>query len=276
MQQKAKEILIKTRRRLFGQNIGNNVSVFQGNGLDFSELKEYSHGDDVKKINWKVTARKQEPYINIFNEERELDIITAFMISGNIYFGSFRQKQEVMSEVLTILGYSTIKNSDRFTALFYSNKEERFFKPTKKLNSIYSVLEYALNLNPISKETDYKKFCEYFVKTVKRKSLLFIIGDFYEEIDLSLLAAKYEIYAIIIRDRFEEEPKFDSNTILKDPKTLKEELFYPDKKISIEFKKEIQKRDKKLYEHFLKNRIAYTKIYTDEDPFIKLSNMFRK
>ncbi len=276
MTQKAKEILIKTRRRLFGANIGNNVSIFQGNGLDFSEIKEYSFGDDVKKINWKITAKEQKPFINVFNEERELNIVLAFMVSGNIYFGSVRQKQELMSEILTILAYSTIKNSDRLTTIFFSNKEERFFKPTKNMNSIYPILEYSLSINPLGKEADYETFTNYFSKTVKRKSILFLIGDFYENIDLTLLSAKYEIYAIMVRDPFEEKPKFENEISLSDPKTLKEEIFYPDKKITKEFSKEIEKRDKKLFEHFLKNRISFAKIYTNEDPFIKLSNLFRK
>ncbi len=276
MNKTAKEILIRTKRRIFGANIGNNVSIFQGNGLDFSEIKEYSFGDDVKKINWKVTAKEQKPFVNVFNEERELNIVSAFMVSGNIYFGSARQKQELMSEILTILAYSTIKNSDRFTALFFSDKEERFFKPTKSMNSIYPVLEYALSIEPLGKRVDYKLFCDYFLKTVKRKSILFLIGDFYENTDLSLLSAKYEVYAIIVRDRFEENPKFEGEISLSDPKTLKEEIFYPDDRIVKEFSEELKRKDLKLFEHFLKNRVSFTKIYTDEDPFVKLSNLFRK
>jgi len=274
--QKAKEILIKTKRRLFGANIGNNVSVFQGNGLDFSEIKEYSVGDDVKKINWKITAKEQKPFINVFNEERELNIVAAFMISGNIFFGSVRQKQEVMSEILTILGYSAVKNGDRFTTVFFSDKEEKFFKPTKNINSIYPILEYSLSVNPLGKYGDYEKFTDYLTKSVKRKSILFILGDFFEKIDLSILAAKYEIYAILVRDPFEEEPKFDTEISLSDPQNLKEETFYPDKTVLKEFKSEIEKRDKKLFEHFLKNKISFAKVYTNEDPFIKLSNLFRK
>jgi uncharacterized protein (DUF58 family) len=86
MSAKLKEIIIKTKKRLFGANLGNNVSIFHGNGLDFSEIKEYNYGDDVKKINHKVTAKEQKPYVNVFNEERELNIVVAFMVSGSIYF----------------------------------------------------------------------------------------------------------------------------------------------------------------------------------------------
>ncbi len=276
MTQKAKEILIKTRRRFFGQNIGNNISVFQGNGLDFSELKEYVYGEDVKKINWKVTAREQKPYINVFNEERELDIVSAFMVSGNIYFGSVKQKQEVMAEILTIIGYSAIKNSDKFTSLFFSDKEEMFFKPTKHLNSLYPILENALLIDPLGKKVDYRIFNDYILNRIKRKSIIFIIGDFYEDIDISFLSAKHEIYAIIVRDRFEENPSFPSEAELYDPKSLKRESFYFDNAVLKDFKKEIEKRDIRLKEHFLKNRVKFTKIYTDEDAFLKLSELFRE
>jgi len=276
MTEKAKEILIKTRRRFFGQNIGNNVSVFQGNGLDFSELKEYVYGEDVKKINWKVTAREQKPYINVFNEERELNIVSAFMVSGNIYFGSIRQKSELMSEILTIIGYSAIKNSDKFTAFFFSDKEERFFKPTKNINSIYPILESSLSIDPLGKKVDYKNFNDYVLNRIKRKSILFILGDFFEEVDFAFLSAKHEIYAIIVRDRFEENPSLPSEVDLYDPKTLRGESFYMDSSVLKEYKKEIEKKDRKLKEHFLKNRVKFTKIYTDEDPFLKLSELFRK
>ncbi len=276
MNQKAKEIIIKTKRRLFGANLGNNVSIFQGNGLDFSEIKEYNIGDDVKKINWKVTAKEQKPYINIFNEERELNIVVCFMLSGNIYFGSIAQKQEIMSEISTIIGYSAIKNSDRFTSIVFSKEEERIFKPSKNINSVYEALEYELELNPLGKEVDYKNLSNYLLQSLKQKSIIFIIGDFYEDLDFTYLSAKHEIYCIIVRDLFEENPKFDDEVALIDLKTLKQEELVVNKSVVNEYKKLIDKRDKKLYQHFLKNKITFTKVYTNEEPFIKLQSLFRK
>ena len=275
MNQKAKEIIIKTKRRLFGANLGNNVSIFQGNGLDFSEIKEYNIGDDVKKINWKVTAKEQKPYINVFNEERELNIVVAFMVSGNIYFGSVRQKQELMAEVATIIGYSAVKNSDKFSTIFFSNKEEKLFKPSKQLHSVYSMLDFALELNPLQKEANYEALSDYLLHSLKQKSIIFILGDFYEEIDFSLLSAKHELYAISIRDPFEEAPKFDDEVALIDLKTLEEKEIIVDKKVVSEYQKTLSKKDKKLQEHCLKHRVGYVKLYTNQEPFIKLSSLFR-
>ena len=274
MKQKAKEIIIKTKKRLFGSNIGNNVSIFQGNGLDFSEIKEYQIGDDVKKINWKVTAKEQKPYINIFNEERELNIVVCFMVSGNIYFGSVRQKQEVMSEILTIIGYSAIRNSDRFSAIFFDKAEIERTKPTKNINSLYLTLEKALELDSLGKEVDFGVLSEYLLSTIKQKSIIFVVGDFFEEVDFSLLSAKHEVYAIVVRDPFEEEPKFLGELSLIDTKSLKVNEVSLDKQTMKNFKKQLEKRDKKLFEHFLKHQIGAVKVYTNEEPFGKLQRLF--
>jgi len=272
---KVKEIIIKTKKRLFGANLGNNISIFQGNGLDFSEIKEYNFGDDVKKINWKVTAKEQKPYVNVFHEERELNIVVCFMVSGNIYFGSVRQKQEVMAEIATIIGYSAVKNSDKFSTIFFSDKEEKIFTPSKSINSVYAMLEYALEQDVLKKEVDYNKLSEYLLQRLKQKSIIFIVGDFYEDVDFSYLGAKHEVYTIAVRDPFEEEPKFDSEIGLVDPKSLKSEHLFLDKNTLKEFKKEITKRDNRLISHLIKNGIAFVKVYTNEEPFIKLSSIFR-
>ena len=274
MNTKAKEIIIKTKKRLFGSNIGNNISIFQGNGLDFSEIKEYQIGDDVKKINWKVTAKEQKPYINVFNEERELNIIVCFMVSGNIYFGSIRQKQEVMSEILTIIGYSAIKNSDKFSTIFFDKEEIKRFKPTKNINLLYATLEEALELNSLGRKADYFALSDYLLSSIKQKSIIFIIGDFYEDLDFSLLSAKHEVYAIVVRDPFEENPKFIGDISLIDTKTLKQREVTLDSSAINSFKKEIEAKDKKLFEHFLKHQIGAIKVYTDEDPFVKMRGLF--
>ncbi|NPA27487.1 MAG: DUF58 domain-containing protein [Epsilonproteobacteria bacterium] len=274
MNKKAKEIIIKTKKKIFGTNFGNNSSIFVGNGLDFSEIKEYNIGDDVKKINWKVTAKFQKPYINVFTEEKELNILAIFLVSGNIFFGSIKQKQDLMSEVLALVGYSAIKNSDNFSALFFSQKEEKLFLPTKNMKLLYPIIDYATSLNPLGKEVSFRKLNEFLIR-LKQKHIIILIGDFYEDVDLSLVSARHEVYSVIVRDEFEENPRLDSHIFLKDPKTLKEKEFFLDKSVLNEYKRALSQKDKKLYEHFLKNDIAFCKIYTSEDPFFKLSNLFK-
>lgn len=271
----AREILVKTRRKIFSPNLGNNATAFVGNGLDFSELREYHFGDDVRKINWKATAKAGNPYINLFTEERELNIVVSMMMGGSIYFGSRRIKQEVMAEVMALLGYSVMKNSDNFTPLFFSNKEEYFKKPTKNISSLNEIIPQALSFDVLDKEVDYEAFSHYLLSRIKQKSILFLIGDFYEEIDLSLLAAKHEIYAIIVRDKFEENPTFSGEITLLDPNNKQESSLDIDSSMLARFKREIEEKDQHLYEHFKAHDIRFSKIYTDEDPFFKLNHLVR-
>ncbi len=271
---KTEEILIKTRRNIFGQNAGGSPSLFSGNGLDFKELREYEIGDDVRKINWKVTAKSGRPFVNLFNEERELNIVVAFMVSGSIYFGTKRFKQELMAEILALISYSSIKNDDRLSTLFFSDREEFFMPPTKKMGSLHITLEKALSLDPLEKESDFTAFVQYVNERIKRKSLIFVVGDFYGDLDLSLLN-KHEVFAVMVRDRFEEEPKLFGEMDLIDPNTMNNEEFMLSPKILNAYKKSLALHDRKLAMHFDRHRIRYTKIYTDEEPFIKLSTLFR-
>jgi uncharacterized protein (DUF58 family) len=271
----AREILIKTKRKIFSQNLGNNATTFVGNGLDFSELREYYFGDDVRKINWKATAKAQRPYINLFTEERELNIVIAFMTSGGIAFGSKRIKQELMAEVYALLAYSAMKNGDNVTTLAFSDKEEYYRRPTKSINALHEVVPQLLALDVLGKEVDYEAFSNHLLGTLKQKSIVFVIGDFYEDVDLTLLSAKHEVYAIVVRDKFEEDPKLMGMLDLIDPNSIESKSFEFNKKMLLDYKEVIDKKDKKLYEHFMGHHIRYEKVYTDEDPYFKLNNLVR-
>jgi len=271
----AREIFIKTKRKIFSQNIGNNATTFVGQGLDFSELREYYFGDDVRKINWKATAKEQRPYINLFTEERELNVLVAFMSGGSIGFGSKRIKQELMTEILALLSFSAMKNGDNVTTLAFSEKEEYFRKATKSIQTLNEIIPNLLELDCMGKEVSYDKFSEYILGRIKQKSILFVVGDFFEEIDFSFLSAKHEVYAVVVRDKFEEDPKFMGEIDLIDPNSMNSSSFNFDNKMLMKYKENIKLNDKKLYEHFMGNNIRYTKIYTDENPYFKLNNLVR-
>jgi len=275
VQKVAREILIKSKRKVFSQNIGNNATTFVGNGLDFSELREYHFGDDVRKINWKATAKEQRPYINLFTEERELNIVLAFMAGGSIHFGSRRIKQELMAEIVALLGFSAMKNSDVVTTFAFDTQERYFRKPTKSINALHEIIPSLLALDVMGHEVHYDALSEYLLGRIKQKSIIFIIGDFFEPLDLSLIAAKHEVYAIMVRDPFEEEPHLSGNLDLIDPNTLERNSFEFDKGMIQAYRSLVEQEDKKHYEHFLGHNIRYTKIYTDEDPFYKLNHLVR-
>jgi uncharacterized protein (DUF58 family) len=276
MTKTAKKIIIKTRKKVFSEISGNNISSFKGDGLDFFELKEYSHGDDIKKINWKVTARAKKPFINVYNEERELNVVIVFAVSGSIYFGTQKLKQELMAETMGLLGFSAIKNQDRLSIVGFSNKEEFFVKPTKKEFAVISGVQKALETDPIGKELDFKKLSDLLSKKVKRKSIIFIISDFSDpNIELKTLSKKHEIICVATRDKIEENLSSLGEISIKNPITMQQEQLNIDEKLAKEYNKTIQQNDNKLKQYLLKNKIKLVKIYTNEDPFIKLMKELR-
>lgn len=270
-----KEILLKVKKRVFTGNLGNTLSTFKGTGLDFSEIKDYVIGDDVRAINWKSTAKGLGVKVNVFNEERELNVIVAYLISGSINFGTKRIKQDTMAEVMGYLSYSALKNSDNLTTLFFDEKLDKLFKPTKKLGVLEETLGYSLELDSVGKSVNYENFCTFVNSSIKKKSLIFLIGDFYGDIDISKISHKNELYALIVRDRFEENPKFNGDISLVDPVSLNEDDMNLDKSSLKEYKKLIKKHDEKLNKHFLTHKVKHGKIYTDEDIYLKISQILK-
>ena len=275
MMQTKKAILVKTKRKIFALHSGNHPSIFESRGIDFREIKEYTFGDEIRKINWKVTAREQSPYVNRFNEERSLNVLVVFLVSGSIFFGTQKLKQESMAEVLSALSYATLHQSDYLSTLFFSDKEEFFHAPTKHMGSLERLLDVALTLNPLSKTVDYTALNNYVMNRIKRKSLIFVIGDFYGDVDLSALTAHNEVYAIMVRDHFEEIPKLRGEHTLIDPNTMRQISFSLSGSQLKAYTKRLEEQDAHTIAHFKKHKIKHTKIYTDEEPYEKLFELFR-
>ena len=270
MQQVAKEILLRARKDVFSGNLGDHLTTFKGDGLDFREIRDYDHGDDIRKINWRASAKGAGLKSNVFNEERELNILLAFMVSGSLNFGSIKLKQEVASEVLALLSFSALKGHNRLQSQFFSDKSERFFEPTKGDSIIYNIVESAIEIDTLGKEVDYSEFCEFVNSVVRKKSLIFMIGDFYGDIDLSSISHRNEVYAIIIRDRLEEMPFINGEFNLIDTNSLESSEVSLTKGVAKEYQKLIEQHDNKIKEHFIEHQIKFGKIYTDEDIYLRL------
>jgi uncharacterized protein (DUF58 family) len=275
MQQVAKEILLRAKKDVFSGNLGNYLTTFKGDGLDFREIRDYDHGDDIRKINWKATAKGAGLKTNVFNEERELNIVVAFMLSGSLNFGSIKLKQEVVAEILALLSYSALKGHNRLQSQFFSNKSDMFFEPTKSDSIIYNIVESAVEIDLVGKEVNYKAFCDFVNGVVRKKSLIFMVGDFYGDVDLSEIAHKNEVFAIIVRDRLEEYPLMNGEFNLIDPNSLTSAEMTLNKSVAKAYQKLIKEHDDKLKEHFLQHQIVSGKIYTDEDIYIRLSEIIK-
>ena len=271
---KLQKILVRARRQVFSEMVGNNPSIFQGEGYDFIELREYMPGDDIRHIDWNITAKLQKPYIKIFREERELNVVLASMLNGSVYFGSERFKQDVIAELVAMLSFSVIKNGDLLSSYIFTDKLESHLKPSKKLFSVHKNVENILNFESLNHKADYKVLCDTLFKRLKRKSLIIVIGDFFEIPDLKLLAKKHEVVAVVVRDILEEKPPKMGFASLMDPESggVVEGDF--NEATTKEYAKKVAAHDRELYARFRKDQIRFTKLYTHENVSVALRRLF--
>ncbi len=275
MNKAVKKIVLKTKKQVYGDMLGNNASLFQGEGFEFSELREYVYGDDVRKIDWKTTAKLSKPYVKIYKEERELNVVVVSLLSGSTYFGTVKQKSDIIAEIVATLGFSAVKNSDLFSHMIFADKMYDLSKPSKKLFSVHKAVEDVVTFDPIGKEADYNALVETLINRLKKKALLFILSDFVGDIDLKLLSKKHDVFAIMVRDRFEEDPQELGYLRLIDMENKKS--FEGDVGSSTlkHYKKALHDNDEKLYKQFKKQGVRFTKVYTHEEPTLKIMKRMR-
>ncbi len=271
---KLQKILVRARRQVFSEMVGNNPSIFQGEGYDFIELREYMPGDDIRHIDWNITAKLQKPYIKIFREERELNVVVASMLNGSVHFGSKRFKQDVIAETVAMLSFSTIKNGDLLSSYIFTDKLESHCKPSKKLFSVHRNVDEVLHFEALQHKADYKVLADTLFKRLKRKSLIVVIGDFFEIPDFKLLAKKHEVVAVVVRDILEEKPPKMGFASLIDPESGNVlEGDFNDATVK-SYAQKVQAHDRKLYATFRKHQIRFTKLYTHESVGVALRRLF--
>jgi uncharacterized protein (DUF58 family) len=271
MEKRAREITLKARKQVFGSLSGNNISSLHGEGFEFAELREYSYGDDVKKIDWKTTAKLGKAFVKIYHEERQLNVAISTMLSGSTHFGTTIQKKDYILEILAILGYSAVKNKDLFSHYLYADKLYSHSKPAKKIFAVTKEVENALKFDVIGKAANYRGWVEDLSKKLRKKTLLFMIGDFIgEDINLSLLAKKHDLYVVIVRDRFLESPKPLGEITLIDPGFLDRFSGNVDSFTVAAYANALREYDKKLIKHIKRVGARFVKLYTDKEPYLEL------
>ncbi len=270
MKAKAQKIALKSRKQVFGALSGNNISAFRGEGFEFSELREYIYGDDIRTIDWKTTAKLGKPYVKVYHEERELNVVVSIMLGGSTFFGVSKPKSEYIVELMAILGYSAIRNKDNFSHILYADKLYRYSKPSKKIFAVNKEVEEALEFHVLKKPSNLDGWVEELNKRVRKKSLLFLIGDFVGEINLSLLAKKHDLVLLIVRDHFIENPKPMGEVTLIDPGYMASFRGNFDSSSVAIYKAALKQNDKELYNHLRKIGARFAKFYTHEDPYLQL------
>ena len=274
MNHEFKTLQIKARQSVYSLLSGNNLSKLHGEGYDFSELRAYQMGDDIRKINWTISAKLGTPYIKELHANRELSVVVATFADGSLYFGEGNEKQKKLTEVATILAYATQQQNDLFRGVsFYANSLYET-PPTKQIFHIETFSNQLFHAPLLNTKLNHQKAITNLFKKIQRPSLVFIIGDFLEAIDLSLLTQKHEVIAIIIRDRREEHPRNLGETVLKNPLNgITFDTFFGKRSIN-NYLKNLKEHDEKTEEHFSTYGVRFVKIFTDEEVISKLIRLF--
>lgn len=206
---KVRKIEIKTKglsKHLFS---GEYHSAFKGRGMSFSEVRDYQYGDDVRNIDWNVTARTGDPHVKIFEEERELTVMLLIDMSRSSFFGTVNQlKNEVMTEICAVLAFSAINNNDKVGVAFFSDKVEKYIPPKKGRQHILRIIRELIDFEPQGHGTDIGKMLEYFTNIVKKRSICFLLSDFLTkgyELPLRIAARRHDVIGLNIIDPREEE-----------------------------------------------------------------------
>lgn len=277
---KVRKIEIKTRR--LSQNIfaGQYHSAFKGRGMAFSEVREYQFGDDVRDIDWNVTARFHHPYVKVFEEERELTVMLMIDVSGSLDFGTVCQlKKDMATEIAATLAFSAIQNNDKIGVIFFSDKIEKYIPPKKGRKHILYIIREMLDFHASSRKTDLSMAMEYLTSVMRRHCTAFVISDFYVRDDfqnvLTIANKKHDVVAIQVYDRRAKELPDVGLMRVKDAETGHEMYIdTSDRKLRSAHAEYWKKRQDKLMSIFNKCNIDNISVATDGNYVKQLMALF--
>jgi len=278
---KVRKIEIKTRRlseNLFG---GEYQSTFKGRGMTFSEVRKYEFGDDVRSIDWNVTARYNEPFIKIFEEERELTMMLVVDISASEFFGtSTKFKRELITEISATLSFSALQNNDKVGVILFSDQIELFIPPKKGKSHILRIIRELIEFKPNSKKTSISTALSFLMRVIKKKSIVFILSDFIDsdyENSIQLVSKKHDLTGIRIYDKIESNipnlgivPFRDNETSTINYVNTNSKSFKSNHTINY------YKKVNYFEESFKKNGSGQISCQTDEDFVKKLLSYFKR
>ncbi len=220
---KVRHIEIKTRGLSSNIFAGEYHSAFKGRGMMFSEVREYQYGDDIRSIDWNVTARYNHPYIKVFEEERELTVMLMIDVSGSRDFGStFKYKKNVITEIAAVLAFSAIQNNDKIGVIFFSDRIEKFIPPKKGRKHILHIIRELISFEPEHERTDLSEAFKYLTNAIKKRCTTFIISDFLDEDfehAMRIANQKHDVVALKVYDKRETEMPAIGLIKLKDAET---------------------------------------------------------
>lgn len=280
---KVRKIEIKTRG--LSQNIfaGEYHTAFKGRGMIFSEVREYQYGDDVRDIDWNVTARHNHPYVKVYEEERELTVMLLVDVSGSRLFGALgEEKREMIAEIAATIAFSAIQNNDKIGVLFFSDKIEKFIPPKKGRKHILFIIRELLDFSPESKGTDIGGALRYLTDALKKRTTAFVISDFIDDAEsyrtsLSVAANKHDLISIQVFDKRDTQIPDIGLIRVKDLETGGERwLDTSSKRTRQALSKWWYDRQQKMTETMRHSGVDIASISTDEDYVRALMALFQR
>lgn len=279
---RVRKIEIKTRGLSKNIFAGEYHSAFKGRGMTFSEVREYQYGDDIRNIDWNVTARHNRPYVKIFEEERELTVMLMIDVSASRNFGTISKlKKNQITEIAAVLAFSAIQNNDKIGVIFFSDKIEKFIPPKKGRTHILHIIRELIDFYPEDKQTDIEQALEYMTNSIKKRCTCFVISDFIDEHDfahaLAIANRKHDVVALRVYDPRENQLPPVGMMYLRDAETG-EQMWVDtsDKKLREAVEKYAFVREKELDAIFKRSGVDVANIRSDEDYVRALITLFKK
>jgi len=278
---KIKKLDIKTKQLVDGIISGNYHSIFKGQGIEFSEIRDYRAGDDIRTIDWKVTARFNHPYIKEFIEERDLQVYFVIDVSGSGSFGTNISKKEKALEIIASLMFAALKNNDGIGIFLITDNVEKFIPARKGRKHVLQLLNILTTFTPNSTKTYLKKPLEQVSKIIKRKSIVFVISDFIDNGEflkpLKILRKRHDVIALRIVDQREKEIPDVGMIELEDEETGEQILIdTSDEEFRNSYFKLVAENDSKFLTNMMKNKVDTISLLTDQDYSISLKKFFKK
>ena len=283
---RVRQIEIKTRGLSSNIFAGQYHSAFKGRGMAFSEVREYQYeyqyGDDVRDIDWNVTARFDKPFVKVFEEERELTVMLLVDVSNSLDFGTSKQmKKDMVTEIAATIAFSAIQNNDKIGVIFFSDKIEKFIPPKKGRKHILYIIRELLDFKPESSRTNLQCAIEYLTNVLKKRCTAFMLSDFIDDNDfknaLTVANRKHDVVAVQVYDRRMEELPDVGLMLVRDAETGHEEWIDTSSKSLRKAHHEWwMERQKKLNDTFNLCNVDSVSVRTDQDYVRALLNLFAK
>ncbi|HEX8514913.1 MAG TPA: DUF58 domain-containing protein [Bacteroidia bacterium] len=278
---KVRKIEIKTRglsNQIFS---GEYHSAFKGRGMTFSEVREYQPGDDIRTIDWNVTARFNHPYVKVFEEEREMTVMLLVDVSASGEFGTQKQlKQDVITELCAVLSFSSLQNNDKVGVIFFSDKIEKFIPPKKGKRHVLRIIRDLIEFKPEQRKTDIRLALKYLTGVIKKRSIAFIISDFMDKDfadALKIANKKHDLVALRIYDKREQElPNIGLIKLMDTETGTLKWIDSSDKKVRTQFIVNTKKREDELKSAFTRSGVDSASISTSESYIVPLTNLFKR